>query len=745
MSSSASLNLSPNEGAKKQRNPLAYNHRRRSRRRNQSDGEIDHYKEIDERMSRNSLEYPEEQARYVKRWVDNNYLATSDEIDINLSSLSDSDSSFSVASDRELYGNVIGIRGYPRNAERPQRKEYLWAPNDDLRERKQSSNERTNFNKLRFDHLHLQSQVSRLRSNFESSMNKLKKILRRRDQEIEFLRRLTGGARADSNMGPKVRQTGAESEQKLQRVIAELKTQLKEKDHSGIMTAEQLRLEAQRDKLNLEHELESARKKLNELSTKPDAQMIAFLRNENERLKAQAKADSDDLHKLSDEYSTLEMRLKSLMVDQKDLSNERQEELAKVQLELCRLQVYQPRLEQILETERAIKLELQGRVKQLESELAQISQERDRLREDLSTERTKSRLSDSNEVQIVQLELQRWQEKFHILRREKSDCDETIRDLKSRLGQVDHRHERQLELSNEESREQFEDLRREIVKLEQERNKLKCELDSCKQMVGELRSENEEFVIQVHEITRELELAQTQRTAEQSTLKRLELDGVKVNKLSAQLRESEAKLRRSISERQIEQVELEKYKRDIEQLRQRLELQLKSYEELKESKEQELSRLRINLNFEQYQRQIALESIEKELKSSVRELEAMKIRFSGKRTLLSSDPSGRQQSQSQQQQQQQNTSSQITSLTTSSDANSDGSSRVDKKNTTMGRVSTNRVHFNGPKKSQTCDECKRIKDPTRLQDSIEPCETQAMAKVGSSNSHHYRSSQRHWR
>lgn len=652
---------------------------------NRKQNEIDHdkdedfYREVDQRMSRNSVDYPEEQAQYVNRWVAetrhsmgflNNNIGNQQQ---PISPLFSSSSSSSCSSSSSLVswgstnpedwsGNVIGIRGFsganfPASTTMYPKMKHLSGSRRRKRRKKR-------YNKLKFDHDRLRDELAKLRKITNSSIEKLKSDLCQKEQEIDWLRnhmliiktkyKNDNDGRKDIELKNHIqtlskRRKAESSSLSLEEGAIEFnddeeldgvndKTSFHATRNESLI--KQLHSEWHLEREGLLHELAELRAKLeaNERikPTCQEEQAILFIKRDNDRLKAQARADSEELARVKFQFNELESRLNDLMANEQQLGQTKEEQVAKLRLELCRLQVYQPKLEQILESERAIKAELQTRIQQLELERSQVCCELELCQSELIKERTSGRQLESNQLTKMKLECDKWQEKLLRSQRELRDREERVRTLEMKLDQFEARKIDESNTIREDTNRRLGKLSSQLGRCQIEHEKVREYCKQLEQNVDELTRDKESLKNRLQDSQRELEITRGLVERNATQIEQLEANSRRANQLNEQMRDTQLNCQRAMSEREQHKVELESLKRDLAQARQRLLLQQRAHDEFRERKEKELARLRVNLNFEQYQRQIALESIEKELKSSVRELEAMKCRFGSSQKLQKS-------------------------------------------------------------------------------------------------------------
>lgn len=597
------------------------------------------YEEIDDRISKNSLEYPEQQAKNVNEWL------TSATINPN-SEIIPTDYDYGDDDDLSHLGRVIGVRGFSSN-----------------RTREESDHrQRARFNRLKFDYLKLKTDHDKLRANLNEILSKSKRILKKKDYDIEVLKTLVA-KQGRNSIGDNTRKRleckcdlqlnkdslvaqneGAESElNRLRHNFQDNQVKLNSKHREYEQNLDLLRDENKRLKDELvskqkeySKQVETLSNRIKVLTNEPSNRAISEIINENSRLRDLTEVDINEFLILKENYLNMEDRLKSLLEDQKCLDIEKNEEISKLMLELYRLQVHQPKLEMMVETERKIKQELQSKIDSLVETNKRLQEQLNDQLQRLNHEHMKSFRDECVEIDKLQKELSRWQDKYEKVLKEKNESEESVRKFKFKLNSFDAKHQMELDQVREVSRCENEITTLNLLQCEKERDKLSSNLESLKKKLKDTENSKEQLSNNILELHKEIEYLKVgQDIVERSKLE-LETSNNHLVSLEEKLSKAECKIKYLLDEQNSFKMKLEKSKRQIEELQQRIQHQQRAFDNLKESKDKELSKLRVNLNFEQYNRQVALKGIEKELRVSLKELEAMKYRFS--RRLAQSDP-----------------------------------------------------------------------------------------------------------
>jgi len=399
-----------------------------------------------------------------------------------------------------------------------------------------------------------------------------------------------------------------------------------ESERYKVLLAERDRLQVESSKREKElaKEIERLREKLKNLSIEPCNKLLLALRRENCRLKDATELNLDEFHQLRENYVRLESELSSMMREQKCLLDEKNEELSSMMVELCRLQVYQPKLEMTLKTEREIKHELQVRLDTLEEQNEHLNEQLVIREQELNKSRAHSGRLESVEIERLLTELKSWKEKYYRLRDEKGQLEEIMRTIKSNASQWDTRHQSELEAVREGCKVELAEMGKSLAKVREDRDSLRSQLDILAPKLEEMEREKMELERVATDSINKLEIANAKQELIERNLDQLECGETA---LRSQICELEAKNKGLLGELDTCREELKRSCQQTSELQTRFKSQQRAFEELRARKEEELARLRVNLNFEQYNRQVALRGIEKELRVSLRELEAMKQRF----------------------------------------------------------------------------------------------------------------------
>lgn len=583
----------------------------------------DFYDEVDERMSRNSNEYPEQQAKYVHQW------------------LSDLHSSRSRSFQDDFMrtpGNVIGIRGFLSD--------NLIGGENKLRQ--------NSYNRLRSDYRKLQSEHKRLHAHLEESNEKFKKIFKRKSDDLDTLRAIVkkqgkelnnlinGSGRCEKCR----RQSHSEKDIETERIkhelrLLELKLEQKNREHKDITEClrnenDQLRSDANERKV----EVDNLKNQIKSLSLEPGNRTLLTLFNENMRLKDSSNADMVEYQVLKENYAKLNNRLKSMSEDQKFLEGERSEEVTRMMVELCRYQVYQPKLELTLDTERQIKLELQSNIENMKKVNEHLREELDKVRQELSTQRMRSSAIQTVEIGTLQEGVEKLQEKVDRLVQEKSDLAELLRISKSKVTYLDGRLQSEVSRVRNCCQEELELIKRDSAKLVVERDALQAQLDDSSRKSARYEADKQKLHSELMEVHRKLELA-NHRPLDDVTLSKLTQAEDRIGSLTEKLGAFEARNRQLNGVNEDLKKKLEHSEQQLNEVKRQFETQQKVFNETNVRKDKELARLRVDLNFEQYNRQVALKGIERELRSSLKELETMKCRNSNRLSVSQSNAIGR--------------------------------------------------------------------------------------------------------
>lgn len=564
------------------------------------------YEHVDERMSRNSLEYPEHQAAQVRYWLERNGDQLSDNMDDG----------------EKQPGNVIGIRGFPKSSS----------------DATSHGNFEAKYKQQIRENMRLKTCLSELIKRLETAEAKriAHQPLVSPTALVKFSKRLCD--RCGSSVHDQTQLVSAEVVS-LKAELKELNRELWQRDvQLNNMTAlkdEQI-ANAQKTINEREKELDDLKKRL---KAPPTTDTVA-------QYPCGALAALEECEKYRGAYRHLESQLESLEKDQCRLEEERDDEVSRLTVELCRLQVHQAKLELLLDTERKIKQELQVKVDEAEQTRAKLEDQLAGLRRELNSEKMRTMKNESVELDRLRSELLRVQENCHRIEREKGEIDELLRASKSRLVSLDAKHQSELDQIRDAAKLEVESHRIVSVKLKEERDKFAAHLARLENQVADLESDKLVLTNDLLELNRKLALANATSDMDKAKAKRVEELDKRLADISDRLRASELKNGQLTDELGENKSQAERARQQVDQLQQRFHLQQRALVELREKKDKELARLRTSLNFEQYNRQVALKGIEKELRASLRDLEAMKCRFS-QRFVARRDSNGKKEQQQQ--------------------------------------------------------------------------------------------------
>lgn len=607
----------------------------------------DFYEEVDERMSRNSLEYPDQQAKYIDKWLAES--AKSRRAPSSRSvSFDDNDDS-----EARVRGNVIGIRGFSSDS-------FIA---DSRRRRDKHKRLKRAYATLQAEHEKLKCRLEATATapgqqagcRHELEMEQLKALVARQGKRLgQLAGQGNGPARqleriCDICMQGATKQnmeaaaSGGGQQNLMQIKDLELKLALLEQEHAT--TVERLREDNELLRSQLggrDSELECLKREVRNLSLEAHNRRYLNLQQENAKLREANERDQRDYRTLKVNYEQLEARLRALAEDQKVLGEEGGEEHRRLMVELCRLQVYQPKLEMILETEQKIKLELEARLGRLGEENSELREKIVTLEGQLNHERLQKRAFESNEIERLRNEALKWQANCQRLREEKVSLDEALRASQMKVVQLDARQGDQLEAARDAYRIELERAVEVARRIEGDKLALASQLAETSDRLTRCEIERDKLTGELLELHQELaRLSATcdgnnsrqqqgggPITALETVTSQLKQCETKSASLEAKLRALGARNHELMGELKLSRSEVDQLKRQLCEQKRRFAMQQKAFDELRERKEKELAKLRVDLNYEQYNRQISLRGIEKELRSSLKELESMKWRFS---------------------------------------------------------------------------------------------------------------------
>lgn len=593
----------------------------------------DSFEEIDSKMSANSFEIPEHQAKHVREWL-NDYKQSPHEFH-----------DFEIDFEEKISekGNVIGIRGFPTatiSSECGHRGKYL---------------------RLKSEHSKLQSDYQKLLLRLDNLENRTHHAEQKRDDHRHIIFEKSKHSRCKDKTCPSechlcelgrslsadlvgsnhtliVRDSHFSDEQKqeldhLRHELRRLESNLQQKDQIQEKALASAREENERLKRQYNDrcmELDNMKNEIKNLSYAPANRVLLALKNENLRLKDVNHADIVNYEKLLIDYAQMENKIKMMTDDQKCLDEQRDEELNKLMTELCRLQVYQPKLETLLETERQIKAELEDKIDLLKKENDKLRETIVTLEQNLSKERLRIKANDSSERRTLEAEIVRWQEKYEQLRGEINQVNEMLRSTKGKLAMFERKHMTEVETLVERNKCEIDRSRADLLKVQSDNTSMRNRLATLQEKLDTCENEKRTLSDCLLDTKKKLELEMANRKVDTDTMERYKKTESEIVELRAQLMNVESEKRRLASDLDQERKQSEQAEQKVAHYKHCYTLQQRALDELRESKDKELSRLRVSLNLEQYNRQVALRGVERELRASLKELETVKCRFSNR-------------------------------------------------------------------------------------------------------------------
>lgn len=591
---------------------------------------IDFFEEIDAKMSVNSFEIPDQQAKHVRDWLDHQ-IDTPHRLASYRAELEEKSSE---------KGNVIGIRGFPS----------CTLSGDYNQDR---------FNELRDEHIKLQSDYQRVLAQLEQikkqtsdkkGNNRIrvfrsKSCRHKTEDRSNFCRChrcnfrsssadiITSSPRLDIIEDANVNEEQKDELDHLQHELRSLELKLQQKDQVYEENLTNVRLENERIKRQYDDcrtELDNMKNQMKNLSYTPTTRALLTLRDENTRLKDVNHADIVKYEQLIQDYALLENRIENMTTDQRCLNEQRDDEMNKLMNELCRHQVHKQKLETILETERQVKSELGNTISLLKEDNERLRDNLKDMEQDLSRERLRTKANDSNERKFMEAEILRWQDKYEQLRGEINTANELLRSTKGKMTMLEMKHRNELEALVEKSKHESDRTRVGLVRAESEISSLRARLMSLQERMNTCESEKKNLNDELIAAKRQIELESSNRKVDSEVLERFKRNEALMGELKSQLKDLESEKRRLTCDLDQERKQSEQAKQKISHYKHCCDLQQRAFDELKETKDKELNQLRVSLNLERYNRQVALKAVERELRASLKELETVKCRFSSR-------------------------------------------------------------------------------------------------------------------
>ena len=401
---------------------------------------------------------------------------------------------------------------------------------------------------------------------------------------------------------------------------------------------------------NRNRKIAELRREIENLSLEPRVREIQQSKSDNEFLSQISGANLRDFENLKEKYKELESRLKQAVGQQSHRGNELLEQESRLTTEFYNLQVQQKKLEQLLETEQQIKIELQSRIKNLLDQNAQlksrVSQQTGQLnlKREICQNKSEDELNRLNDV-IVKLK-----QENSSLEEQKLSRERILRVAQNKCDQLEQRLRRAKESGDGGSggeRSELADARRAIETLEQEKQRLLERTREQSLLLDSAERERQGLIENICNLSRKLELSSSDLDQVKTGRKRREEEKGKeeedrVNNESAEtVKRLESTIVELQGELQTRCLDVQRLRSNVSELNGRLAEAQVQYDELKKrydlqsdtisainlSKDKEVAKLRVDLNYERYNRQVAVRGVERELRASLKELEIMKCRF----------------------------------------------------------------------------------------------------------------------
>lgn len=356
-------------------------------------------------------------------------------------------------------------------------------------------------------------------------------------------------------------------------------------------------------------------------------QKLTQLREDNLHLKEAIESDNKEFSDLKQSYHHIEDQLKSILDEHRCLENEKDEEIARLETELHRSQACQRRSEISLKNQLEVKQDLEAQLERLETERTSLKEQLENYQIDLRLEKSRSKQAESTQIDRLAQEIDDWRQKFDLLKRDKTDVENSLRRIKLQYNQLDSSHQSELDLMRDLNRHELNRSNGVRLKLEEENIRLKSRLEEEQQKRGKFEVENQKLDDDLTETRKQLEIVISDKRNLEVASNKLEASNRRLKVLDGKVELLESNMDELLHHRSSNERKLEDYRMQIQELKENLKTQKKAYADLQDDNETKLSKLRFQLNLKHHSRQLVLKRIKSELQRSLEELKALKCRM----------------------------------------------------------------------------------------------------------------------
>ena len=518
------------------------------------------------------------------------------------------------------FGNVIGIRGLSSKSKREdERYTKLWIEYHKLRAQHHS---------LLFDFLEKVNQQFELWIKGESKDFKdIKLLLNRQNEKLQQHRNC---AVCHDKLGEtEMKRTTERLKIELEKLREEL--QFKDEERQVEIAEMNQKTAALRDELERkDEEISKLNKKIKNLALEPKLREIERMKSENESLKNLNSNRADEIQRLSQNYAELEKLVEAKMGEHDDDESIHKEKVTHFMMECFRLQVKQSKLDEILSNQNTIKENLKVKIDRALSEKELLAEELAEKTAELAKSEKLTAGRKDREIHKLSALIRQQQEKYDRLREEKESLQKDLQWVEERCNMLESRVRADSNNATKDSRTELDRLRNVINNIELEKRDLEIKVEELVNKTNKTEKEKCDYLHQLCELHKRLESCRHSKDDHREDQLLLGKEQL-LKDLEAKLVSKESECRQIRTKYKDLEDQIEFCRKQNEELRTKFELQSKSIDEINAKKDKELAKLKVDLNYERYNRQVALRSAETELKASLLELQSMKHNLSNQK------------------------------------------------------------------------------------------------------------------
>lgn len=511
-----------------------------------------------------------------------------------------------------------------------------WLSDSSLEEyklREKYENLKDIFTRLESDYRNLRSSISRANQIIESrskirqdNLDELKNLIIKQNQHLEHLTNSNVQTKLDtSKPGNETIEFQIKTEkleyERLQNEMHSLQVEL-EKYVSGENLL--IRNADLGQKIEKENEfIESLERHLNSVTSDCGRlQKILTLQRTNYQIKETSDETKLELVNLKDKHSLLNEQLDQLYREGLVTNDEKSLNLVRARSEHVSMQMEVSKLQQMISAENQIKVELQKEMTNLQDENLQLEQD---LRHKQTERRSLPLMEATSDISKLETEVQSWKSKCLQIELDKESLEVQLKELNNTRAELERNRRDDLDSLKQTQQQELEILQTKFSQLEASNMILESKHQSLAKELVESEIYKTELTQRLSMAEQMLDTLQKQQNEENKMRQQISeetiiLLGTRLDKLNEHLEQ----LTQSF---ETKSNELDEIKRDYAKLKEKFEQAQRDHQTSIHIKEEEISKLRCTLNLERYNRLIMSHDIERELKTSLSELESMKSRL----------------------------------------------------------------------------------------------------------------------